>query len=201
MKYLVLCSIIFFYGLVILFRSFLLYKQTGINPMKLKKDDTAQGFNAGVFAFITYAVLGMTLLYAFGGQLYDFLVPIAYFEEKISLKWLGLGISFLSMVWIFTAQMQMRDSWRIGIDYSENNALITHGLFAISRNPIFLGILVSYIGFFLMMPNTLSFGLGLVSYVSISTQIRLEEDYLMDCNKPAYRTYRSKVNRWFGRRG
>lgn len=198
MKLLILIFVLFFYTLVILFRSFLLYKQTGINPMKLKHDDTAQGFNALVFSVIVYSVLGMTLLYAVGGNYYDYLVPVPYLDDNITLKIVGFSISLLAMIWIFIAQLQMRQSWRIGIDYSEKNELITHGLFSISRNPIFLGILISYIGFFLLMPNTLSFGVGFVSFVSISIQIRLEESYLSENNGREYLGYKAKVRRWLG---
>lgn len=167
--------------------------------MKLKNDDTAQGFNAMVFSAIVYSILGMTFLYAFGGKYYDYLVPVPYLEENSTLKIAGFVISLLAMIWIFIAQMQMRQSWRIGIDYSEKNELITQGLFSVSRNPIFLGILISYLGFFLLMPNMLSFGLGLVSFVSISIQIRLEESYLSKNNSREYLDYKEMVNRWFGR--
>ena len=200
MKYLVLISVLLFYGLVIIFRSYLLYKQTGINPMKLKNDDSAQGFGAKVFAFITYSVIGSSLLYAFGGAYYEYLVPVPYLEASIPLKWTGFFISLVAMIWIFTAQLNMRDSWRIGIDYDEKTTLITGGLFSISRNPIFLGMLISYVGFFLLMPNALSFGLGLVSYVSISIQIRLEETFLLDKQGEIYANYLDRVNRWIGRK-
>ncbi len=168
--------------------------------MKLKNDDSPQGFGAKVFAFITYAVTGSSLLYAFGGTLYEYLVPIPYLEANITLKWIGFFISLVAMVWIFAAQLNMQDSWRIGIDYNEKTTLITGGLFSISRNPIFLGILISYVGFFLLMPNALSFGLGLLSYGSISIQIRLEEEFLLAKQGEIYAKYKDAVNRWIGRR-
>jgi protein-S-isoprenylcysteine O-methyltransferase Ste14 len=166
--------------------------------MKLKNDDSPQGFGAKVFAFVTYAVIGSSLLYVFGGTFYEYLVPIPYLEANITLKWIGFFISLVAMVWIFMAQLNMHDSWRIGIDYDEKTSLITGGLFSISRNPIFLGMLVAYVGFFLLMPNALSFGLGLVSYVSISTQIRLEEEFLLAKQGKKYAGYKDAVNRWIG---
>jgi protein-S-isoprenylcysteine O-methyltransferase Ste14 len=35
--------------------------------------------------------------------------------------------------------MQMGDSWRIGIDQEQKTSLVRHGVFKLSRNPIFLG--------------------------------------------------------------
>lgn len=49
------------------------------------------------------------------------------------------------------------------------------------------------------MPNAVTFGLGLVSYVSISVQIRLEEQYLAQKQGEPYLVYKGVVNRWMGR--
>jgi protein-S-isoprenylcysteine O-methyltransferase Ste14 len=90
----------------------------------------------------------------------------------------------------------MAKSWRIGIDYSETTTLKTNGLFKVSRNPIFLGVVVSYLGTFLIIPNSLSLTILLVTYVVIQIQVRLEEEYLKTSHGKAYSDYMDDVRRW-----
>lgn len=187
--------VLFFYGMVAGLRSWLLYRQTGINPFKLKRNDTAHGFQASVFSAIAISALVVSALYSFGGNWYDYLVPIWYVEQEL-FQWIGLGLSTLALIVIWMAQGQMAASWRIGIDSSEKTELIQRGLFRFSRNPIFLAILISYLGFFLMVPNAVTLALGAVSYVSIQTQVRLEEAYLEETHGENYWEYKSRVRRW-----
>ena len=89
----------------------------------------------------------------------------------------------------------MKDSWRIGIDHEKKSELVTTGLFSVSRNPIFFGMLLSLVGLFLCLP-TLFTSIFLVSgYLLIQIQIRLEEDYLRKEHGELYLTYLSKVRR------
>ena len=185
-----------FYSITIVFRTYLLYRNTGINALKIKRDDTPQGFNASIFSFVVIGIPILTLLYAWGGKAYQYLVPIPYLHDVFLLKVAGLVISFSSLAWIFTAQLQMHNSWRIGIEENEKTELVSKGLFRFSRNPIFLGVFVASIGFFLFIPNAASFCLMVVSYVSISFQIRLEEQYLEKKHGDAYLKYKNQVRRW-----
>lgn len=68
--------------------------------------------------------------------------------------------------------------------------------FAISRNPIFLGIMIANIGLFLVLPNAFTFLIIALSTVSINTQIRLEEEFLKQDFGEQYVEYKKKVRRW-----
>jgi protein-S-isoprenylcysteine O-methyltransferase Ste14 len=70
------------------------------------------------------------------------------------------------------------------------------GLFQVSRNPIFLGVIVSYIGTFLIIPNALSFGVMLLTYITLQIQVRLEEEYLKKIHGGTYLKYAKSVKRW-----
>ncbi len=66
----------------------------------------------------------------------------------------------------------MKNSWRIGIDTETKTDLITSGLFKFSRNPIFLGIILSLVGLFLTTPNALTVLFLILGYVLIQIQIQ-----------------------------
>lgn len=196
MDTLFLIYIILFYSIAIVLRTYILYKRTGINAMKIKRDHTPQGFNANIFSIVTLSIPAITFLYLWGGSTYQYLSPISYLHGNFQLQTAGLMVSVISLIWIFAAQMQMQDSWRIGIEETEKTELIARGLFKISRNPIFLGVLLAAIGFFLFIPSALSLCVAVVSYVSISFQIRLEEQYLENTHGQQYLDYKKKVRRW-----
>ncbi|MCB0370800.1 MAG: isoprenylcysteine carboxylmethyltransferase family protein, partial [Bdellovibrionales bacterium] len=70
------------------------------------------------------------------------------------------------------------------------------GLFGVSRNPIFLGVIISYIGTFLIIPNLLSFCIMVLTIVILQVQVRLEEEYLIKIHGDEYDEYKNKVRRW-----
>ncbi|KAB7726452.1 DUF1295 domain-containing protein [Rudanella paleaurantiibacter] len=139
-------------------------------------------------------LLGTILVYCFTDG-YGWLTPIRWLEgPKIGAT--GVGLVALSLLWIMLAQHQMNQSWRIGIDEAHPTTLVTTGIFAYSRNPIFLGMLVGIGGLFLVLPNAVTLCLLGVGYVVMQLQVRLEEEFLERQHGEAYRAYRTQTRRW-----
>ena len=184
-----------YFFLVFVLRSFLLWKNTGVNPLTFNKADDAHGYNGKVFGIISIIELIVVSIYAFIPSLHKYLLPFWYLEN-VSLQYIGWGLLILSLLMVWLAQSNMRESWRIGIDEENKTELITSGFFAFSRNPIFLGIMIANVGLFLILPNAFTLLIVALSTTSINTQIRLEEAFLTEEHGEQYTSYRSKVNRW-----
>ena len=184
-----------YFFLVFVLRSFLLWKNTGVNPLTFNKADDAHGYNGKVFGIISIIELIVVSIYAFIPSLHKYLLPFWYLEN-VSLQYIGWGLLILSLLMVWLAQSNMRESWRIGIDEENKTELITSGFFAFSRNPIFLGIMIANVGLFLVLPNAFTLLIVALSTTSINTQIRLEEAFLTEEHGEQYTSYRSKVNRW-----
>ncbi len=118
------------------------------------------------------------------------------FEQKGIIHSIDGSRSEISLIWIFIAQLQMTNSWRIGIDFKNKTELVTTGMFSVSRNPIFLGILLAGLGLFVVIPNAFTLLVGVLSFCSIQTQVRLEESFLIKEHGAAYKDYCNKVSRW-----
>ncbi len=173
----------------------MLWKKTKVNPLTFNKGDDAHGYNGKVFGIISVIELIVVSIYAFVPSWHKFLLPFWYLEND-PLVSIGWTLLILSLLFVWFAQSNMRESWRIGIDEENKTELITKGFFAISRNPIFLGIMIANIGLFLALPNAFTLLIISLSTVSINTQIRLEEAFLEREHGKEYNNYKQKVRRW-----
>lgn len=171
------------------------WKQTGIKPLTFGKADNAHDF-VGKWFKITVGIIPINiLLYSLSADIYLYTLPVWYLRYDY-FKILGLAICVSSWLWTVVAQYQMGNSWRIGIDETNKTSFVTKGLFRISRNPIFFGMLMTMIGFFFLIPNALSLLVIVCGYLLMQVQIRLEEEFLTKQFGEEYTHYKKQVRRW-----
>lgn len=187
------------YLLIYLFIAFVLptyrtFKKTGINPVTFGKSDNAHDYIGFLMKLLLALLFVVVLIFSFSERAYNYLVPVEYLEVNY-LQITGLIIIHISLGWISVAQYQMGNSWRIGIDENNKTGLVTKGIFSLSRNPIFLGMIVSVLGVFFIIPNALTFFLTLTTYFIIQIQIRLEEEFLTKEHGSQYQEYKQKTKR------
>jgi protein-S-isoprenylcysteine O-methyltransferase Ste14 len=126
-------------------RSFMVWKRTGVNPVVFKGSDDAHDFIRRIFKLLFALIIAVVLVYSFWPSVYVYLMPIDWLERSW-LRWTGVLLLLLSLVWTVVAQAQMGESWRIGIDQTHRTNLVQHGVFSRSRNPIFLGMMLTLFG-------------------------------------------------------
>ncbi|PJE08288.1 MAG: isoprenylcysteine carboxyl methyltransferase [Mycobacterium sp.] len=109
----------------------------------------------------------------------------------------GIALAAIGVLASFSAQQAMGPSWRTTVDPTEQPALVTSGIFAIVRNPIYTAINVMVIGLVMLVPNGIALA-GLVFVITGSQlQVRLiEEPYLRQIHGPAYHDYTCRVGRF-----
>jgi len=173
----------------------LTYKKTGINPFRFSKEETAINYIGKAYKIISAMAFVTISLNAFLPKVMLYFVPIKYLQNNI-LMWVGVGLVHLAFLLIFIAQRNMANEWRIGIDNENKVNLITKGLFGISRNPIFLGVIIVFIGLFLIIPNVVTAIILVIGVLVIQVQVRLEEEFLLSTLGDEYKDYMNKVNRW-----
>lgn len=117
---------------------------------------------------------------------------------------IGLSGAALMLVggWLtFYGHAYMGELWRSGVPTRSEletraDALLQRGPYARSRNPIFLGVLVTQFGLMLAWPSVftlLCFGVGLVV---LRRQVKLEERSLKARFGTSYAAYRARTPRW-----
>jgi len=81
------------------------------------------------------------------------------------------------------------------MDEPARSGLVTSGVYALSRNPIFLALLIIVAGYALLIPTVLSAALLAGTYIGIRLQIAAEEAYLVRAYGDPYRAYARRVGR------
>ena len=195
LKILLLLYVAAFFALAFAWRSYLVWRRTGINPYALGSGDNTHDFVGKLFRLTMLALAGSVLLYALVPRGLDWLVPIFWLAHPV-LGLAGALLLGLALAWVLIAQAQMGASWRIGIDDRTPASLVQAGLFGISRNPIFLGMIVMLLGLVAVLPTAVTLTIAVVGLVLIHIQVRLEEDHLASTYGPAYHAYRARVRRW-----
>ena len=110
---------------------------------------------------------------------------------------LGLVLALLGFAATLIAQTGMGASWRIGVDTTERTDLVTTGVFASVRNPVFTAMAVAQLGMFLMVPHVISAAASIALVVAVQLQVRtVEEPYLAHVHGERYRAYAAGAGRF-----
>ena len=185
---------------VFLLRTFLVRQRTGIDPIAEKWKDDVRGYIARWLVVLELMVAANVALFALDARAYQWLLPFDRLTGP-AIQITAVLLLTTSTLWVAIAQAQMGDSWRIGIDPDAKTELVAHGVFGLSRNPIFLGMRAMLLGLFLASPNVLTLLIAVIGDVLIQIQVRIEEQYLESVHADAYLLYKSRVPRWLLRRG
>ena len=176
-------------------RSLLVYRRSGVNPLVLPSSDDAYGYVARAFKVVIAGIAAVVISLAFWPEL-QFIFGRWTVLSIPLLAYIGWALLTASLLWLVVAQAQMGSSWRIGIDNKHRTELVHHGLFTVSRNPIFLGMRANLLGLFLVFPSAVTSALLVTGEILMQVQVRLEEQHLANLHGVVYDAYREKVRRW-----
>jgi protein-S-isoprenylcysteine O-methyltransferase Ste14 len=109
----------------------------------------------------------------------------------------GLILALAGFAATLAGQTGMGTSWRIGVDPDERTDLITTGVFAYARNPIFTAMALAQFGMVLLVPTWISAAALLALLAAVELQVRaVEEPYLRLVHGDAYAAYASRTGRF-----
>jgi protein-S-isoprenylcysteine O-methyltransferase Ste14 len=97
---------------------------------------------------------------------------------------------FAAALWFFGR------SWRIGIDHTRPGELVTRGIFAHTRNPIFLFLDLYFLGTWFLQRDLFFLLFAMAAIGGIHYQILQEERFLLKQHGEAYRRYMRCVPRY-----
>ncbi len=185
-KYLGALTIVLLLGMV-LSRVFLLRRQ-GIETMKFGNIDKTD------FLIIPFAFFYFYIVFATAFD-WPTISRQEFFRSEI-VSWVGVLFCLAGLLLMLWSLMSFRQSFRIGIDTDHPDSLITDGVFAFSRNPIYVAFAVILAGQFLISPNWITLiYIGGAAWL-FHRQVLREETYLARHYGQAYAAYCNRVRRY-----
>ncbi|MGO8771790.1 MAG: methyltransferase family protein [Mycobacterium sp.] len=176
-------------------RSWLQYRRTGSTGFRGISASGAVGRLAGV-GFVVALVVAVSAPVL---QQANVIEPV----RMLSAVWIqviGLVIATAGIAATVYAQLEMGDSWRIGVDEKQTTALVHTGVFGRIRNPIFTAMVTVGLGIALVTPNVVACAGFVLLVATIEIQVRgVEEPYLSRTHGDAYRAYTARVGRFIPR--
>ena len=108
----------------------------------------------------------------------------------------GVALCAAAVIVVMASLISFGNSFRVGIDDQKPDKLVTTGMFAYTRNPIYVCFNIFFIGQFLIHRNIV-IAIAVVGFaLVIHRQILREERFLMSHYGVEYEEYRKKVRRY-----
>lgn len=184
--YLAALTIVLMIGMVLV--RVLVLKRRGISAFHFGELDKTDFFIPPFALFYIYIVFAA----AFGLP-----IPSAqkFFHSQI-VSWAGISLCAAGLILLLWSIISFGRSFRVGIDTTKPDELVTTGAFAMSRNPIYVGFAVILIGQFLIFPNWILLAYLIVAVWLFNRQVLREEAYLRTHYGSSYEAYSRKVQRY-----
>lgn len=185
-RYIASLTIVVLVGMVL--TRVLLMKRKGIRAMNFGRIDKKD------FLIPPFALLYFYIVFAAAFDL-----PAVSNQEFIHsgiVAWVGVLLCLSGSLLLLLSLVSLGRSFRVGIDTSNPDRLVTTGVFALSRNPIYVALWIVLFGQFLVIPNWI-----LLVYLGAATwlfqrQVLREEEYLKEYYGREYSEYCSRVRRY-----
>ena len=180
-------------------RLWLVNRQTGVRAYGFGRHGAIQGVAERLWRLAVLGALALSLV-AWLAPAWEAALGRPDWALSAPLRWLSAFMFVAAFVIIALAQVHMGASWRVGVPKEGPGELVSRGLFAWSRNPIFVGLLMALAALLLWSPTVLSAAVLTGAWTLTLVQVRIEEEALRETHGDDYELYAAKVDRWFGRR-
>jgi protein-S-isoprenylcysteine O-methyltransferase Ste14 len=112
------------------------------------------------------------------------------------LAWIGVNLCLLGLIFFFWSLVSFRKSFRVGIDVNHADDLVTTGVFAFSRNPIYVSFGLVLIGQFLIFSSWILLIYVVAGIWLLHRQVLREEEFLKGHYGEEYGEYCKRVRRY-----
>jgi protein-S-isoprenylcysteine O-methyltransferase Ste14 len=167
----------------------------GYKHAPIGKATTRNGVHQILFRVFRLAILLLMGARVFSDAVDSALLPI-HALLNIPVAVAGILLMGAGLALVDYGHSYLNDEWRSGVGGQPGAVLVTDGPYAVSRNPIFAGILVAQFGTFLAAPSVFTLVCLAVGVTVILRQVGVEEAALEARHGDAYTAYRLRVPRW-----
>ena len=186
LRYFAALTIVLMLGMVL--TRVLMMRRKGIAAMQFGKIDRTD------FLIPPFALFYFYLIFAAAFHLPTVSRQEFFHSEIIS--WVGVFFCLAGLLLLLWSLISFGQSFRVGIDTEYPDQLITSGVFAFTRNPIYVAFALILLGQFLIFPNWILLVYLLAGFWLFHRQVLREEDYLKGHYGKEYLEYSNHVRRY-----
>ncbi len=136
----------------------------------------------------------VVILSAYGLQQ---LVPLGISESPVLMP-LGIAVIVATLIIIAISAISFIRAKTHLEPWKPTSAIVSSGIFSLSRNPIYVGLCISCVGTGLVLNSWwIVFGIIPLALLLSALVIRREENYLQGKFGEEYLVYKQRVRRWF----
>ncbi len=165
-----------------------LLRRKGISAFKFGELDKTDFLIPPFALFYFYLIFA----HAFGWPA----VGRAHFFHAAWLPWIGVFSCSIGLLFLFLSLVSFGTSFRVGIDTDRPDKLVTSGVFALTRNPIYVAFGFVLLGEFLIFPSWIMLIYLIAGIGLFHRQVLLEETFLSEHYGEEYRAYCARVRRY-----
>lgn len=166
----------------------LLLRRTGTRAIHFGELDNSDFVIPPFALFYFYSVFAA----AFGWPA----VSTQRFFVSTPVAWSGVALCVGGVAILVLSLVSFGKSFRVGIDVDGPGRLVTTGIFAVSRNPIYVGFFLFLLGQLLAFPNWVPLLYLVAGSWLFHRQVRREEGFLREHYGREYLEYCSRVRRY-----
>lgn len=179
-------------------RTVTLRVQKGINPIRLSLGKNGVHHALSLSLFIGVNVwAGLVVITAVRPSWWE--LPAIWggrWFDHLAAKGVGTALIVLAFAILVRALIDLGPSWRLGIDTQNPGELVTSGIYAFSRNPIYLFFDLYFLATFLINGLGLFLLLAILAAVNLHAQTIQEERFLAKTFGAEYEAYRARTGRY-----
>lgn len=196
-----IASVIIFL-LIVVGRALYLRLSRGINPIAIGGGKKGLVLALELISFAGLIVwLIEIFLYALHTSFRIFPSPLdAQLISSTPAKLIGVAFVTFGLIVFVLAFISFGDSWRVGFDVKTPGALVTTGLFAITRNPIYVFLDLWFLGIFLINGTLIFLIFAALTFAAVHWQILQEERFLTKLYGQPYQAYCDRTGRYLSMR-
>ena len=166
----------------------LLMRRKGIKAMNFGKIDK-KDFLIPPFAFFYFYIV-------FAAAFNFPTVSRQEFFHSGVVSWVGVLLCLAGLFLLFLSLISFGNSFRVGIDPDRPDKLVTTGIFAFCRNPIYVAFGFVLFGQFLVFSNWILLAYMVAAIWLFHRQVSREEEYLRNRYGQQYSEYCNRVRRY-----
>ncbi len=110
--------------------------------------------------------------------------------------WLGVALAVAAMALFYIAHRELGRAWSMSLDTRVGHQLVTSGIYARVRHPIYLAFFLWFLAQALLLPNGIAGPAGLAAFtVLYLVRVRREETMMLESFGVEYRDYMARTRR------